>query len=253
VPTAVYLVSCVVPHTEIHNQTLGQSLKGERKAFEAMLDFVPKFTEVVFLDIECYVPPEARQQSKSSLIYNPAKEDNFVLGGVFRRAFPLQNRKEPPWQVWNWAKEDEKNTLQQIYNYFNESWRMIEGRTPNNPDLILAGFGISRFDIPVLYVRSSFNHIATEISLYETYFKTKIVDLGDVGIPLFRNKPGIYPIYPKTANALISRLGIKSRKVSGKSVWDLYDSRQFEAIKERTASEVEDAIKIAYRIASGRL
>lgn len=219
---------------------------------KAMVEFDPEFTEVIFLDIECYVPPEDRQQGKGSMIYNPARTDHFILGGVFRRGFPLQNKMEMPWQVWNWEREDEKNTLQQIYNYFNESWRMIERRMDKHPDLILIGAGISRFDVPTLYVRSALHHIDKEEALYETYFKTKIVDLCGVGIPLFRNNPKIYALYPKTSNALTSRLGIPGRKMSGKTVWDLYESREFDTIKERTASEVEDAIKIASRIASGR-
>jgi len=216
-----------------------------------MVVFDPRFTEVIFLDIECYVPPEGREQSKGSMIYNPARTDHFVLGGVFRRTFPLQNKIEPPFQVWNWTREEEKITLRQIYEYFTDSWKLIEGRTFNHPDLILVGTGISRLDVPTLYVRSVLHRIDTEAVLYETYFKTKIVDLGDVGIPLFRSNPAIYPLYPKTTNALISRLKIQSRKTSGKSVWELYESGQFDAIKERTASEVEDAIEIASCIASG--
>jgi hypothetical protein len=185
------------------------------------------------------------------MIYNPAKIDHFVLGGVFRRAFPRQDKIDPPWQVWNWAKENEKTTLQQIYNYFNESWKMIEGRTKKiHPDLILVGTGISRLDVPTLYVRSALHQIDAEEALYETYFKTKIVDLGDVGIPLFGKNPEIYPLYPKRTNALTSRLQIQSRKASGKTVWELYDSQEFDAIRERTVSEVADVIEIASRIVS---
>jgi len=223
-----------------------------------MVDFDPRFTEVVYLDIECYVPPNSRQQSRSSMKYNPAKTDNFVLGGVFRRAFPFQKKMEPPQHFWNWTRENEKTTLQQIYNYFNESWKLIEGKTDKNPDLILVGIGISRHDIPTLYVRSAMHHIDSEETLYETYLKTKIVDLGDVGIPLFPNDPRIFPLYPKTTNALTAKLGLQAqgRKESGKNVWELYESQQFDAITERTASEVEDTIKIASsiisRIASGK-
>lgn len=223
-----------------------------------MIDFDPRFTEVVYLDTECYVPPNSRQQGRSSMKYNPAKIGNFVLGGVFCRAFPLQKKMETPQHFWNWTMADEKITLQQIYNYFNESWKLIEGKTDKNPDLILVGTGISRHDIPTLYIRSAMHHIDNEEQLYETYLKTKIVDLGDVGIPLFRNDPRIFPIYPKTTNALTARLGLQAqgRKDSGKSVWELYELQQFDTIKERTASEVEDTIKIASsivsRIASGR-
>jgi hypothetical protein len=76
------------------------------------------------------------------------------------------------------------------------------------------------------------------------------VDLGDVGIPLFGKNPEIYPLYPKPTNALTSRLQIQSRKTSGKTVWELYDSQEFDVIKERTASEVADVIEIASRIVS---
>jgi hypothetical protein len=217
-----------------------------------MVDFDPKFTETVFFDIECYVPQENRRSGMSSMKFNPAKEGNFVLGGVFRRGFPLQDKLEPAWQVWNWDEKDERNTLQQIYDYFKESWRLIEGKTEQNPDLIPVGTGISRLDIPTLYVRSAMHKIDTEAALYETYFKTKIVDLGDVGISLFRGNPKMYAIYPKTTNALMSRFKIQSRKASGKTVWDMYDSNEFEAIKERTASEVEVAVEVASLIASGR-
>ncbi|MBI2936969.1 MAG: hypothetical protein HYY22_02050 [Thaumarchaeota archaeon] len=215
-----------------------------------MIDFDPKYTEIVFLDIESYVPPETRQQSKSSMFYNPARPDNFVLGGVFCRAFPLQKKMEPPRHIWNWRIEDEKTTLLQIYDYFKESWKMIEGKRHDHPDLILVGIGISRFDIPTIYIRSAFHHIDTETALYDTYFKTKIVDLSSVGIPLFKNNQAIFPIYPKTANDLSSRLGIRSKKMTGRSVWDMYELRQFDAIKERTACEVADAVEMTSRISS---
>jgi len=170
---------------------------------------------------------------------------------VFQRGFPLQRKMEEPWQVWNWSKEGERDTLLQIYEYLKKSWQMIEGKSSNHPDLVLAGIGISKLDVPALYIRSVHLGIDTETALFETYFKTKIVDLSDVGIGLFRNNPTIYPIYPKSANALLSRLKIQSHKTSGKTVWDLYDSQSFDAIRERTACEVEDVVEIASRIAAG--
>lgn len=213
-----------------------------------MVTFDPKFTEMVFFDIESYVPPQDRQ-SRGSMIYNAAKAGHFVLGGVFRRVFPLQQKLEQPWQIWNWEIEREKDTLLQIYEYFKQSWRMLDGKTSSHPDLILVGIGISRFDIPALYIRSVLHQIAPAAELYEIYFKTKIIDLSNVGITLFMSN-GV--LYPKSANDLTSRLEIKSLKTPGKSVWDMYESRQFDAIKARTASEVEDAIEIASRIISER-
>ena len=190
-----------------------------------------------------------QKQSKSSLVYNAAKPDHFILGGVFRRMFPMRGELEPAWQVWNFEKQNEKATLLQIFEYFNRSWNLIEDRRrKDHPDLILAGTGISRLDIPALFVRSALHHIDSEEALYETYFKTKVVDLGDVGIPLFKKNNKCYPLYPRTTNDLIQELQVKSLKTSGKRVWDLYDAKDFDAIKSRTASEVEDVIEIANKI-----
>lgn len=151
--------------------------------------------------------------------------------------------------------ETEKATLQQIYNYFNDSWKLLEGKTDKNPDLILVGTGISRHDIPTLYVRSAMHHVDNEARLYETYFKTKIVDLGDVGIPFFRKHQRIFQIYPKPTNALKARFGLQTRgrKDTGKSVWELYEDKKFDAIRERTASEVEDTIEIVRCISARTL
>ncbi len=215
-----------------------------------MIEFLSQFTEIIFFDLECYVPPEDRTKvSKSSLIYNAAKPDHFILGGVFRRMFPMRSELEPSWAVWNFGKQEEKETLTKIYEYFTQSWKLIDQRDrKNHPDLILMGTGISRLDIPALFVRSKFHDIDSEEALYETYFKAKVVDLGDVGIPLFRKNPRIYPLYPKTTSDLIYELRVPSKKTSGKKVWDLYDLKEFDAIKARTASEVDDAIEIANKI-----
>ena len=217
-----------------------------------MVEFDPRYTEVIYFDIECYVPQDERKKSKASMKFNPCKTRDFVLGGVFKRSFPLQNKIEQPREIWNWKPTEEKNTLSEIYSFFAESWKLLEGKTDQNPDLILIGTGISRHDIPTLYMRSVMHNIDNQEALYETYFKTKVVDLGDVGILLFRDNPRIYPMYPKTTNALMSRLNLlsQSRKDSGKNVWELYESGQYDAIKERTKSEVENAVEITANIVS---
>jgi hypothetical protein len=224
----------------------------QKASDDDMVDFNPRFTEVIYFDIECYVPINERQQSKSSMKFNPCKDKDFVLGGVFRRSFPLQNRIEQPKEIWNWKPEAEKATLTEIYSFFKQSWNLLDGKTDQNPDLILIGTGISRHDIPTLYMRSLKHNIDSQEALYETYFKTKVVDLGDAGILLFRNNPKIYPMYPKTTNALMSRIGLQTqvRKETGKNVWELYELGQYDAIKERTLSEVENAVKITNRITS---
>ena len=55
-----------------------------------MLTFDPKFTEVLYLDVESYVPEPDRVQKLSSMFANPAIRDHFALGAVLCREFPLQ-------------------------------------------------------------------------------------------------------------------------------------------------------------------
>jgi hypothetical protein len=201
------------------------------------------------MDLESYVPTVDRVPKLSSMFANPSNPSHFLLGGVFCREFPLLKTVSELKHIWGWTQAEEPYTLRSIYEYFRESWRLLEGRSRDHPDLIVMGIGISRFDIPALFVRSLLQHTDTSENLFETYFKAKIVDLGDVGIPLFtRNQEPV--LYPKTANALSARLRIQERKESGKTVWDMYDAGEFEAIKNRTANEVEVALKIASKITS---
>jgi hypothetical protein len=219
---------------------------------DTMVIFDPSFTEVVFFDIECYVPPEDQEkQGKSALVFNAAKSSHFILGGVFRQMFPCKGKREPEpaSHIWNFRRDDEKSTLIDIYEYFNRCWEAIDKRSRrDNPDLILVGTGISRHDIPALYVRSVKHNIASKEELYETYFKAKVVDLGEAAIPLFNKNASVYPLYPKTVDELLKELGIKSTKSSGKRVWKMYEAKDFEGIKARTAAEVEDAISMAAAI-----
>lgn len=216
-----------------------------------MVLFDPQFTEVIYFDTESYVPASDRKEVLGSMILNAAKRTHFFMGGVFRRAFPLQKKIEPAVHIWNWDQAKESETLSQVYSYFRESWKMIEGKTAKHTDLILIGTGISRSDIPTLFVRSMLHNVDSSEWLFETDYKTKIVDLGDVGIPLFNRNPDPV-LYPKTTNALMARLGLRptpqDAKTSGKTVWDLYDAGEFDLIKARTAQEVENVIEIAARI-----
>ncbi|SRR6266567_6228284 len=147
-----------------------------------MVTFNPKFTEVVHLDLEGYVPKQDRIQKRSSMYANPGNPSHFLLGGVLCREFPLQSAKPTLTPIWNFSPEQEEDTLRQIYRYFQESWNLLEGKTWEHPDLIVMGFGISRFDIPAIFTRSLIKKIDNIENLFETYLKTKIVDLGDVGI-----------------------------------------------------------------------
>lgn len=153
--------------------------------------------------------------------------------------------------IWNWNKQKEGQTLAEIYSFFRQSWKLIEGKRPKHTDVILIGTSISCSDVPMLFMKSMLHSIDTPEWLYETYFKAKVVDLGDVDVPLFtRNSEPV--LYPKTANALTAGLGMRETpqdaKVSDKSVRDLYDTGEFESIKNRAAQEVRNLIGISNRL-----
>jgi hypothetical protein len=48
-----------------------------------MITFDPRFTEVIHLDVESYVPQSDRVQKLSSMFANPGNLEHFLLGGVF--------------------------------------------------------------------------------------------------------------------------------------------------------------------------
>jgi hypothetical protein len=100
----------------------------------------------------------------------------------------------------------------------------------------------------MLFVRSLINNIDKMDNLCEIYFKTKMVDLGDVGISLFRPSPQFPVPYPKTTNALMARLGLQVQKGSGKNVWQMFDSKEFQGIQARTEEEVKNLKIIASKI-----
>lgn len=89
------------------------------------------------------------------------------------------------------------------------------------------------------------NNVDSKEALYETYFKAKSVDLGEAAIPIFMKNPSIYPLYPKTAGEFLQELSIKNEKRSGMRVWKMHKAKDFEGIKARTTTEVNDAIAIA--------
>ncbi len=53
------------------------------KGSDIVITFDPRFTEVIHLDVESYVPQSDRVQKLSSMFANPGNLEHFLLGGVF--------------------------------------------------------------------------------------------------------------------------------------------------------------------------
>ena len=213
--------------------------------------FKREVTHVIFFDIEYYVPREHR--NGPGLRANPYLNGSFVMGGVFQRYFPIDEKPEKKEEFWIWdmegkdVVEQEKNLLEKIYLYFRESWTRWEllGKDPGLTEPMAVGFGITRLDIPVLFVRSLIHRIAEPERLYDTYFKLRHFDLSVASAPLIPENRNRKVLTPVSQNwAVRNLLGDGRRKPSGTTVWELYDAGEYQAIMERTREEVELARKV---------
>jgi len=206
-----------------------------------MVDFDPDITEIIFFDIEWYVPPDQRELKGASLAMNPNKPGQFLLGGVFGKFHPLKQRKGDIKydHFWLWKEEDEKTVVKKIYDYVKTEWRNFDDTPHSQADLILCGQGISRLDVPVLYIRSMDYKVDKPEEIFYTFCKTKQVDLSNVAIPLIYGDL----MYPSNWNQICRRFRFDRLKESGKSVWDYYDQKAFSTIEDRTEKEVRDCVE----------
>jgi hypothetical protein len=198
-----------------------------------MLYFDKEKTEVIFFDIEYYVPPKDRTIIGPSLVASPFKENQFILGGVFTKYNPFKMKNTDYVHFWIWKDIDEKRVLEKIYRYIQSSWEQLtkykhtlleqweEGLICNmqwQADLMFCGIGISQFDIPMLYFRSQHHQIASAEELFNCYFKARALDLNTITIPFF-NKDEI--MYPKPTNATTAGLVLKKKKIWKKCLDDV--------------------------------
>ena len=213
--------------------------------------FKPNVTHVIFLDLEYYVPKEHR--NRPGLKANLYLDGGFLIGGVFQRYFPREDKFEKKEEFWIWEHESEnteemeKALLKKIYLYIRESWTRWEvlGNDSRLTEPIVAGFGIARFDIPVLFARSLKNGIADPAKLYDTYFKLRPFDLSVAAatiVPETKYPKVLAPVSQKWAVKHL--IGKEERKPSGTAVWELYDQGNYEKIAERTRAEVEIAKRV---------
>lgn len=216
---------------------------------------------MIFFDLEFYVPPEDQHLSNSrgTLIFNPANPKHLILGGHFITC-PLSTSKSensPQFRhdtsFWLWNFTSEKALLTAIFNFFEEEFHFQQGENTQIlekrvKDIVTCGFAIARIDLPALFIRCQYNHIAPSPRLFDIFLKTKVIDLCNVGAFLF---PKESTLYPKTAYEVSKRLFPKTKwKPSGKTVWKFYDDGEYEQIETRCHNEVTDILHIYKKLQS---
>ena len=213
------------------------------------IQFFPKTTQIIFFDLEFYVPKRDRNKPTFSFAFNPTLENHIILGGVFEKVYPLIEKPPVRQSYWLWKYSSEKELVTLIYRYIVNAWAPILKRK-GAASLIASGIAIERADIPILYTKFLQYQVDTPERIFGHLFNIRVIDLSVVGIPFFnKKKDGM--LYPKTKHDLSQKFNPTGITSSGKLVWDAYDCRDFASIEQRTNQEVSDLITIFNQIHSG--
>ena len=214
-------------------------------------------SRTLFFDLEYWVPTEAQRGRFGSLLANPGREGQMIIGGTFCllettdvKNWPKKPEDAKMANFWIWDFEDESSMLSAMVEYLRGCWTTLEGKKDREADLVLCGIGISRFDVPVIAFRCNELGVETNEELWEALFTTKQVDLSNVGIayPSERDRRDKWALYPRTANELCREFGVSSVKPSGKRVWDMFAEGDHQGIRSRTEGEVWDSISLYVKI-----
>ncbi len=208
-----------------------------------MLRFYPSRTKIIFFDLEYYVPANDRKrETPSGMTFSPVLPDHKILGGVFLVYYPMQDRIGKHSTIWEWQHGSEGQVLHAIYHLLEKEWKSYKARDQAG-SLMLSGIGISHSDIPALLARLSSSSVADHFRIYDLLCGCRQIDLATSTYCQFSFHHSYFS-YPKTKAELYQKYLNGKKRESGKSVWELYESRNFRAIEARCREEVDDALMI---------
>lgn len=208
----------------------------------------PDLTQVTIFDLEFYVPPYDRPTPPYDFRANPFRDGHFLLGGVFLDWFPLRNPAQPPVSngEWIWhTGHSERDLLERIYLRFRRQWALSKKRV-NQCSPIVCGIGISRVDIGYLFSRLLAQEVAPADELFETLYHLRTIDLENAAIACFGSKSRL--LYSKSTAELIQKFDVQIDRSQGSDVWELYESKDYDAIEIRTIEEVDAMYQIYLRM-----
>lgn len=208
-----------------------------------MLQFYPNKTKIIFFDLEYYVPAKDRKRkTPGGMTFSPVLPGHKILGGTFLTYYPMQDRIGDRCSIWEWERGSEAEVLRDIFHFFRENWRTFIARGQAG-SLMLSGIGISHSDVPALLARLSSCSIAEDYEIHDLICGCRQIDLATATYCQFSFNES-YFAYPKTKSALYQKYLNGKKLESGKSVWKLYENRDFDAIEGRCKEEVDDALII---------
>ncbi len=196
---------------------------------------------VIFFDLEFYVPESSR--SEVGFCYNPWDKSCKFLGGSFLVANPENdfhisksevNRKTQ--SLWLWDHDSEKELLEKIYSILKAAHDKVRIAHDGAVSPILCGIGITSSDIPILFELFKRFKILSNQEAFKFQNSFRVVDLSQLAISTFNNPNNL--LYPKTKSHILNKYMPDTKFETGKSVWQLYESKNYEEIQQRVVHEV---------------
>lgn len=210
-----------------------------------MVVFRPGLTEILVFDLEAFVPQkDRRRRTGASLAVNPYRDGHTLLGGVVYRARPLTGDVVCDYEHhWVWKDGSEEAVVANLYRIFSDTWRHLRAKKCAECDPVVAGVGISTFDMPFLAAKCREFQVAPPEEIYETLCKLRVVDLATAGIGFLQIPRPV--LHPCTHNELANGfLGERDQKPTGKRVWTMADEKDYEGIEERCEGEVREMVAL---------
>lgn len=101
---------------------------------------------------------------------------------------------------------------------------------------VLCGIGITSSDIPILFELFKRFQILTNQEAFKFQNSFRVVDLSQLAIGTFNNPNNF--LYPKTKSHILNKYMPGTKFETGKTVWQLYESKSHEEIQQRVVSEI---------------
>ncbi len=196
---------------------------------------------VIFFDFEFYVPEKGR--SKHGFCYNPWDETCKFLGGSFLLANPEKDFETTELRIsnkiqshWLWDHQSESKLIESIYVLLKSALDVVHKAHDGAISPILCGIGVTSSDVPIIFELFKRYKILTNAEAFVFLNKFRVVDLSQLSISTFNNSN--YFLYPKSKNHILNKYLNEKKIETGRSVWDLYESEDFDGIEARVIDEV---------------
>ena len=197
---------------------------------------------IVFFDLEFYVPEELR--NNKGFVYNPWDKRCKLIGGTFFTANPIRDferksdyvRKKSK-SFWLWKNNNnERQLVENITIYLRSAYNLVINAHDGAVSPVLTGINITSSDVPAIFELIKRYKILSNQEAFALQNRFRIVDLSSVSIPAFNNST--FFLYPKTKNNILNKYYNGEKFESGKSVWDMFDNREFSGIEDRVLKEI---------------